>query len=74
MIRILLHPFTAASFGLLLLLFWVLAGSDFAGLWVASFAAFYASLFALGWRKAPPVLVWIATINLLTIWADIAVL
>ena len=72
MIRLLLHPFTASVIGIALLI--AFGSSDFARLWFSTFAAYYASLFALGWRKAPPVLVWIVTINMITIWADIVVM
>ncbi|MBM3654046.1 MAG: hypothetical protein FJX06_14670 [Alphaproteobacteria bacterium] len=40
-------------------------------LWATSIFAFVAALVALGWLRAPPVLVWLIAINMLTIWADI---
>ncbi len=41
-------------------------------LWATSIIAFVAALVALGWHRAPPVLVWLIAINMLTVWADIA--
>lgn len=40
-------------------------------LWATSIIAFVAALAALGWHQAPPVLAWLITINMLTVWADI---
>jgi hypothetical protein len=40
-------------------------------LWAISLFAFTASVLVLEWSKAPPVLVWIVTLNMLSIWADI---
>lgn len=41
-------------------------------LWLTSIGAFLVTLAALGWHRAPPVLVWVVAINMLSIWADIA--
>lgn len=48
--------------------------SEYAYLFVLCFSALYGSIFMLGWRRAPPVLIWIVGINLLTLLADVAIL
>jgi hypothetical protein len=45
--------------------------SEVGPLWLASTGAFVLSVFALGWHKARPILVWIIAFNMLQIWADV---
>ena len=70
--RFLSDPLRCIALAGVLLL--VVSLSDVPELWAASFAAFILAVLALGWHRSPPVLVWIVAFNMLSIWADIAII
>ncbi len=68
--RVLTNAYLCFPLAVLLLI--LVVASSVSELWIISILAFIAALIAIGWHKAPPVLVWMIAINMLSIWADIA--